>query len=102
MSLNYERVRYQQERCVIQQDIGLTKVVNRLQNKLCLNAKTPKKNFFQLRSILPHTAKNTLTSLDAFRWVLRRKASADADELYAALNEFHHAHQKVTFLYLFT
>ena len=46
MSLNYERVRYQQERCVIQQDIVLTKVVDMLQNKLCLNAKTPKKNFF--------------------------------------------------------
>jgi hypothetical protein len=40
-------VRYQLELCVIQQDIVLTKVVNMLQNKLCLNAKTPKKKFFQ-------------------------------------------------------
>jgi hypothetical protein len=47
MSLIYERVRYQQERCVIPEDIVLKKVVNMLQNKLCLNAKTPKKNFFQ-------------------------------------------------------
>jgi hypothetical protein len=47
MSLIYERVRYQQERCVIHEDIVLKKVVNMLQNKLCLNAKTPKKNFFQ-------------------------------------------------------
>ena len=45
MSLNYERVRYQLERCVIQQDIGLTKVVDMFQNKLCLNGKTPKKTF---------------------------------------------------------
>jgi len=47
MSPNYERLRYQQERCGIAQDIVLTKVVNMLQNKLCLNARTPKKNFFQ-------------------------------------------------------
>ena len=64
--------------------------------------KLPKKTFSLLRSILPHTAKNTLTSIDAFRLALRLKASAYADELYAALSESHHAHQKVTFLYLFT
>ncbi|MEG4009191.1 hypothetical protein QUA41_20785 [Microcoleus sp. Pol11C1] len=51
------------------------------------------KKFSLLRSILPHTAKNTQTSIDAFLGALRRKASAYADELYAALDEFHHAHQ---------
>ena len=40
--------------------------------------------------------------MDAFRLALRLKAWAYADELYAALDESHHAHQKVTFLYLFT
>jgi hypothetical protein len=42
-------VRYQLEGCVIHEDIVLTKVVNMLQNKLCLNAKTPKKTFSLLR-----------------------------------------------------
>jgi hypothetical protein len=63
----------------------LTKVVNMLQNKLCLNAKTPQKKFFQLRSIQPHTAKNTLISIDASRRALRLKASVGAEELYAVL-----------------
>jgi hypothetical protein len=64
--------------------------------------KLPKKTFSLLCSILPHTAKNTLISIDAFRLALRLKASAYADELYAALNYRSSLHQKVTFLYLFT
>jgi hypothetical protein len=64
--------------------------------------KLPKKTFSLLRSILPHTAKNTQTSIDAFLGALRLKASAYADELYAALNYRSSLYQKVTFLYLFT
>ena len=52
--------------------------------------KLPKKTFSLLRSILPHTAKNTQIFIDASRRALRLKASAYADELYAALAEFHH------------
>jgi len=62
----------------------------------------PKKTFSLLRSILHHTAKSTQISIDASQRALRLKASACADELYAVLVEFHHAHQKMTFLYLFT
>ena len=51
--------------------------------------KPPKETFSLLRSILPHTAKNSQTSIDAFRWALRLKASPYADELYAALSESH-------------
>jgi len=51
--------------------------------------KLPKKTFSLLRSILPHTAKNTLISIDAFLGALHLKASACIAELYAALGEFH-------------
>jgi len=56
--------------------------------------KLPKKTFSLLRSILPHTAKNTLISIDASRWALRLKVSACADELYVVLAEFHHSTNK--------
>jgi hypothetical protein len=55
-----------------------------LQNKLGINAKTPKKKI-QLRSIQPHTAKKTLISIDASPRDLRLKASVGAEEVYAVL-----------------
>jgi hypothetical protein len=44
------------------------------------------KKLFLLAINTPHTAKNIQTSIDAFRLALRLKASAYADELYAALD----------------
>jgi hypothetical protein len=58
--------------------------------------KLPKKTFSLLRSILPHTAKNTQISIDASRRALRRKASACA-EWYAVLAAFHHCTKRGLF-----
>jgi len=48
--------------------------------------KNSQKKLFLLAINTPHTAKNIQTSIDAFRLALRLKASAYADELYAALD----------------